>query len=106
MSRTDNKSHSTQESKYESLIVGLVLLAILLPVRIFFSIYVTDDWFSSFGLISAISVAMLILVTKNKLGKFGKMFQNTMLKIQHGKKGVLIYSYIIFMILFLSLMID
>jgi len=105
MSRTDNKPSSTQDSKYESFIVGLVLLAILLPVRILFSVYVSNDWLSSFGLISAVSIAMLILVKKNKLGKFGKMFQNTMLKIQHGKKGVLIYSYIIFMILFLSMMI-
>ncbi|MHA7733880.1 hypothetical protein [Nitrosopumilus sp. S6] len=105
MSRTDNKSSSTQRSKYESLIVASVLLAILLPVRIFFSVYVSDDWFSSFGLISVISIVMLVLVKKNKLGKFGEMFQNTMLKIQSGKKGILVYSYVLFMILFLSMMI-
>ena len=105
MSRTDNKANSKQESKYESIIVGLVLLAILLPVRIVFSVYVTDDWFSSFGAVSLISILMLVLVKKNKLGKFGDMFQNTMFKIQHGKKGIIVYAYVLFMIFFLSMMI-
>ena len=103
MSRTKQKSSSTK--KFEPIIVAVVIMGILLPVRLIFSEFVSDDWFSSFGLISAISITMLILVKKNKLGKFGTMFHNQMIKLQHGKKGIMIYGYVLFITIFLSTMI-
>ncbi|MDX1596688.1 MAG: hypothetical protein R3327_07090 [Nitrosopumilaceae archaeon] len=104
MSRTKNKTHSTL-TKLEPIIVGAVILTVLLPVRLLFTTYLSDDWFSSFGMVAAISLLLLVLVKKNKLGRFGEMFRNQMLKIQYGKKGIIVYGYVIFIIFFLSLMI-
>lgn len=76
----------------EELIVGLVLTLIYLPARLFFYTYISQYWLGSFGLISGISILIVYLSEKQKLGKFGKMFQNQMLKIHKGKRKYLIYS--------------
>ena len=78
------------------------MTGILLPVRLLFVEYVSDDWFGSFGIISAISVIMIVLIKKNKLGKFGRMFQRQIDKIQHGKKGKIVYAQSIFFLLVLG----
>jgi hypothetical protein len=76
----------------EMLIVYLVLLLIFLPVRILFVRYVSDNWFGSFGLISAFSISLVILAKKDKLGKFGKMFVRQMFKIHKGKRRYFVYT--------------
>jgi len=53
----------------EGLIVFGVMTGLLLPVRLLFVAYVSSDWFSSFGIISSISVAILILTKKKKIRK-------------------------------------
>ena len=72
---------------FEALIVFAVMTGILLPVRLVFVAYVSDNWFGSFGIIAIISATMIILTKKGKLGKFGRMFERQIDKIQHGKKG-------------------
>ena len=89
----------------ESIIVFGVLTGILLPVRLVFVEYFSDDWFGSFGLISIISIAIVILAKKQKLGKFGKMFENQMLKIHHGKRRIIVYTFASFIVLYLSVSI-
>ncbi|RDJ31266.1 MAG: hypothetical protein DWQ18_03850 [Crenarchaeota archaeon] len=84
------------------MIVFSVMTGILLPVRLVFVEYVSDDWFGSFGIISAISVLMIVLIRKNKLGKFGVIFQRQIDKIQHGKKGKLVYAQSVFFLLILG----
>ncbi len=84
----------------EGLIVFGVMTGILLPVRLLFVTYVSNDWFGSFGLISAISVILVILTKKGKLGGFGKMFERQINKLQEGKKAKLVYGQsIIFLII-------
>jgi len=56
----------------ESIIVFGVLTGILLPVRLVFVNYFSDDWFGSFGLISIISIAIVILAKKTKTRKIWK----------------------------------
>ncbi|MBA4454911.1 MAG: hypothetical protein H2B05_08270, partial [Nitrosopumilaceae archaeon] len=63
------------KSIYETIIVFAVMTGVLLPVRLLFVTFVSDDWLGSFGVISAISVAILVLAKKKKLGEFGNMFQ-------------------------------
>lgn len=86
----------------EGLIVFGVMTGILLPVRLFFVTYVSTDWFGSFGLISAISVTMVILTKKEKLGAFGKMFERQINKLQKGKKAKLVYGQSIILLLILG----
>lgn len=78
------------------------MTGILLPVRLFFVTYVSDDWFGSFGLISAISVAMVVLTKKGKIGAFGKMFERQINKLQKGKKAKIVYGQSIIFLLILG----
>ena len=64
--------------------------------------YVTDNWFGSFGIISLISISIVILAKKRKLGKFGEMFERQINKIQHGKKGILVYGQAVFFLMILG----
>jgi len=89
----------------ESIIVFGVLTGILLPVRLVFVSYFSDNWFGSFGLISAISITIVILAKKGKLGRFGKMFENQMLKLHRGKRRIFVYTLATFIVLYLSLSI-
>ena len=86
----------------EGLIVFGVMTGILLPVRLFFVTYVSTDWFGSFGIISAISISIVILTKKEKLGGFGKMFERQINKLQKGKKAKLVYGQSIIFLLILG----
>ena len=74
-------------------VVAIVMTAILLPVRLVFVTYVSDNTWGSLGLISAISVVMIVLVKKNKLGWFGRMFENEMTRMTKGKRKVFILCW-------------
>ena len=86
----------------EGLIVFGVMTGILLPVRLFFVTYVSTDWSGSFGIISVISIIMVILTKKEKLGGFGKMFERQINKLQKGKKAKLVYGQSIILLLILG----
>ena len=86
----------------ETLIVFSVFTGMLLPVRLLFVSYVSDDWLGSFGIISVISILVLILTKKGKLGTFGQMFERQLRRIQSGKKGKLLYGQAIFFLLILG----
>ena len=76
----------------EVVIVFLVMTGIFLPVRFLFVSFVSDHWFGSFGIVSALAIIMVVLSRKGKLGKFGEMFQRQMMKIHTGKRRKLIYT--------------
>ena len=86
----------------EGLIVFSVMTGILLPVRLLFVAYVSDNWFGSFGIIAAISVTMIILTKKGKLGKFGEIFERQLNKLQHGKRAKIVYGQAVFFLLILG----
>ena len=98
MEKTGNKKYEV----FESLVVFGVMTGLLLPVRMIFYTFVSTNWFGSFGVISLISIAMIILVKKNKLGRFGIMFENQMRKIQRGKRGYLVYGQTIFFLVIIG----
>jgi len=100
LDQTKNKPSRKQEI-VETLIVFAVMTGILLPVRLVFYTYVSTHWFGSFGLVSVISILMVVLVKKKKLGRFGQMFENQMRKVQRGKRKILAYGQATF---FLSLL--
>ena len=91
-----------KRSFLEGLIVFSVMTGLLLPVRLLFVMYVSDNWFGSFGLIAIISITMIILTKKGKLGKFGEMFDRQLSKLQHGKRAKIVYGQSIFFLLILG----
>ncbi|MGH1568046.1 MAG: hypothetical protein ACRBBZ_02415 [Nitrosopumilus sp.] len=92
-------------SKLESLIVFGVMGGLLLPARLLFVEFVSDDWLGSFGVISAISLVIIILAKKKKLGVFGTMLERQIFKFQHGKRGIIIFGESVVMLLILGGMI-
>lgn len=81
----------------EKLIVLGVTSGIFLPVRIIFSSLVSDHWIGSVGLVSAFAIAMVILIQKKLLGKFGEIFERQMKKTIGGRTGKYV---IIFAVMF------
>ena len=81
------------------------MAGVLLPARLLFVTYVSDNWFGSFGIIVAISIGILILVKKNKLGKFGIIFQRQIEKLLRGKRKILVYAESVFVLVLLGTMI-
>jgi len=90
---------------FESLIVFGVMGGLLLPARLLFVEYVSDNWFGSLGIISIISISVIILAKKKKLGFFGPMLERQMYKFQKGKRGLLIIGESVFLLLILGGMI-
>ncbi len=78
------------------------MTGLLLPIRLFFVMYVSDNWFGSFGLISVISITVIILTKKRKLGKFGEMFDRQISKLQRGKRAKIVYGQSILFLLILG----
>ena len=93
------------KSGFESLLVFGVMTGVLLPARLLFVEYVSDNWYGSLGIISAISVLIIILTKKKKLGFFGPMIERQILKFQTGKKGLIVFGESIFLLLILGSMI-
>ena len=90
---------------FESLIVFGVMTGLLLPARLLFVEYVSDNWFGSLGIISVISISVIILARKNKLGFFGPMFERQIYKFQKGKRGLIVFGESVFLLLMLGSMI-
>lgn len=90
---------------FESLIVFGIMTGLLLPARLLFVEYVSDDWFGSLGVISTISISVIILAKKQKLGFFGPMLERQMYKFQKGKRGILVFGESMFLLVLLGGMI-
>jgi hypothetical protein len=89
----------------EILIVFGVMTGIFLPVRLFFVSHVSDNWFGSFGVISAISILILVLSKKQKLGKFGKIFQKQIDRLHSSKFGKFVYFQSIIILIIFGILI-
>jgi len=100
------KNRLWNQDRKEMLIVFGVMMIVMLPVRLIMVEYVSDNWWGSFGAISAIAILMVVLVKKNKLGRFGEMFESQMLKIhQKGLRRKIVYGNMIFAITITGLLI-
>jgi len=77
--------------RFETLIVFGIITMILFPIRLFFVSFVTDNWFASFGLITSISLTLVVLAKRNKMGKFGQLFTRVMKKWNTGTRQYLLY---------------
>jgi hypothetical protein len=84
----------------EKLIVLGVTVGIFFPIRIFFSLYVSDNWIWSIGTMTAFAVLLVVLIKKNKLGWFGRIFEKQMRKIMGGKTGKYLIGFAIFFLVY------
>ena len=91
--------------RFEPLIIFSIMGGILLPARLLFVEYISDNWLGSLGVITLISTVVIILAKKKKLGFFGPMLERQMFKFQKGKRGILIIGESIFLLLILGGMI-
>ena len=80
----------------EKLIVIGVTVGLFFPVRIFFSSYVSDYWLGSLGIMSVLAILLVVLIKRNKLGWFGKIFEKQMRKTVGGKTGKYLICFAIF----------
>lgn len=78
------------------------MTGLLLPARLLFVEHVSDNWFGSFGIISVISISIIILAKKQKLGFFGPMLERQIYKFQKGKRGILILGESVFLLVLLG----
>ena len=84
----------------EKLIVIGVTVGLFLPVRIFFSAYITDNWMGSLGIMSAIAILLVILIKRKKLGWFGTIFEKQMRKTVGSKTGKYLIGFAIFFLVY------
>ncbi|MCV0400512.1 MAG: hypothetical protein K5777_00815 [Nitrosopumilus sp.] len=87
------------------MIVFGVMGVILLPARLLFVEFVSDDWLGSFGVISVLSILIIVLAKNKKLGFFGDMLERQIFKFQKGKRGILIFAESAFLLVILGTMI-
>ena len=78
---------------------------ILLPARLLFVEFISDDWLGSFGVIAVLSFMVILFAKKNKLGFFGPMLERQIFKFQKGKRGILIFAESAFLLVILGAMI-
>jgi preprotein translocase subunit SecE len=82
------------------ILVG-VTAGIFLPFRLLAGQYFAEHWIGNLGFATIVSVLMLYLAKKNKLGRFGKILQNQVRKIVWGKSTrLIIFLLIVFMVYF------
>jgi hypothetical protein len=84
----------------EKLIVLSVTVGLFFPIRIIFSSYVTDYWLGSLGIMSVLAVLLVVLIKRDKLGWFGKIFEKQMRKTVGGKTGKYLIGFAIFFLVY------
>ncbi len=84
----------------EKVIVIGATIGLFLPVRLFFSAYISDDWIGSLGIMSILAIVLVVLIKRKKLGKFGIMFENQMRKMVGGKTGKYLIGFAIFFLVY------
>jgi len=93
------------KQKIESLAVYLILIFILFPTRLALVTYVSENWFISFGVMISISVCLIYLSKKGKLGWFGRALHRQLFKIHKGKRRYFVYFQVISATLYFSVTI-
>ena len=85
--------------KEKAIVIG-VTIGLFLPVRLFFSTYVSEGWIGSLGIMSAVAILFVILIKRKKLGWFGVIFEKQMRKTVGGKTGKYLIGFAIFFLVY------
>ncbi len=84
----------------EKLVLLSITAAVFLPLRLLVSQYISDHWLGNLGIATLISVSLIILVRKNKLGRFGHVFKNQITKALWGRSAKLIIAALVFFMIY------
>jgi len=84
----------------EKAIVFGATFGLFLPVRLFFSTYVSEDWLGSLGIMSALAILLVVLIKRKKLGWFGIIFEKQMRKTIGGKTGKYLIGFALFFLVY------
>jgi len=84
----------------EKAIVFGVTFGLFLPVRLFFSTYISEDWIGSLGIMSALAILLVVLIKWKKLGWFGVIFEKQMRKTIGGKTGKYLIGFAMFFLIY------
>jgi hypothetical protein len=85
--------------KEKAIVIG-VTIGLFLPVRLFFSTYVSESWIGSLGIMSAVAILFVILIKRKKLGWFGIIFEKQMRKTVGGKTGKYLIGFALFFLIY------
>lgn len=78
-------------SRTEMLIVAIVMASVLIPARLVAILVLGESWIGSIGILTAVTLFVMIGSKKGWLGWFGNMFINTIVKIQKGRRRYVFY---------------
>ncbi|MFB5631539.1 MAG: hypothetical protein ACE5RN_08110 [Nitrosopumilaceae archaeon] len=84
----------------EKLIVIGATIGLFLPVRLFFSTHVSENWLGSLGIMSIMAIILVLLIKRKKLGSFGVIFERQMRKTVGGKAGKYLIGFAIFFLVY------
>ncbi len=91
--------------KEKCILIG-VSAGIFLPFRLLASQYLAEHWLGNLGFATSVSLLLLFLTKKNKLGKFGEILKNQIRKTVWGRSsGLIIFLLLGFTIYFGSVII-
>ena len=84
----------------EKMIVIGATMGLFLPVRLFLSTQISDDWIGSLGIMSAIAIVFVVLIKRKKLGWFRVIFEKQMRKTVGGKTGKYLIGFALFFLVY------
>ncbi len=84
----------------EKLIILGISLGLFLPIRIFFTSFVSESWLGSLGIMSGFAILLAVLIKKRKLGGLGEMFERQIRKTIGGRTGKYVIALSIFFLLY------
>lgn len=79
----------------EKLVLLGVTATVFLPLRLLVGQYLTEHWLGNLGVATLISIILVILVKKGKLGPFGIIFKNQLTKAVWGRSAKIILLTVI-----------
>lgn len=86
--------------KEKFVILGFTM-AVFLPIRLLAGQFFLDNWLGMLGVASAISISLIVLVKKEKLGKLGHIFKKQMTKSLWGRPAkFIIIGLVLFSVYF------
>lgn len=86
--------------KEKMILVGITAV-VFLPLRLLASQYLFDHWLGNLGIATLISVALIVLIRKEKLGKLGRMFKRQISKTLWSRSAkIIVCTLVIFMAYF------
>lgn len=87
-------------SRRESLIVMAVMAGIIIPLRFLTVFMFGENWIGSLGVITAVTLVIIVLAKKRKLGRFGDMFIRAVTNLHEGKRRFIFFAMMAFMLIY------